>query len=366
MKDEQSHLQESFASFVAAARELEQSYAALRVQAAAVDLLLQQSNRALQQSLAEREAIFAALPIGLVSLRADGGVGTQNVEAERLIAAAQRAGVDLLGSEAGEVGFDGGLVRVQRIALATGELLLLEDRSRLEKLEGEVRRLDRLAGLSELALGVAHEIKNPLNGLLGFASLLQRSDDPKAMKRYAGKIGDGVRAVDDIVKGLLGFARPAQKPAHVATLRQVAERVAAAADLPRVRLLLEAASDGAFDAPVDADAVGRVLANLVRNALEAAPATLVRMQARRFVAGVELIVEDDGPGVPAHVAPTAFEPFVSTKERGTGLGLALSARVLSFLGGELELLNPGQPGARFRVRVPVIGATASTPLEAHA
>ncbi|MCB9877719.1 MAG: ATP-binding protein [Planctomycetes bacterium] len=367
MKDEQIHLRESFASFVAAARELEQSYAALRTQAAAVDLQLQESNRALQQSLAEREAMFAALPIGLVSLRVDGAVGTQNVEAERLIARASRAGVDLLGCAAGEVAFDGAAVRVQRVALADGELLLLEDRSQLQQLEREVHRLDRLAGLSELALGVAHEIKNPLNGLLGFASLLQRSEDPKAMKRYAGKIGDGVRAVDDIVKGLLGFARPAQKTAHMATLRQVAERVAAAADLPRVRLRLEPAADGAFDAQVDADAVGRVLANLVRNALEAAPATAVHMQARRLPGCVELIVADDGPGVPAHIAPTAFEPFVSSKERGTGLGLALSARVLSFLGGELELLNPGQPGARFRVRVPVIAeAAARQPLEAHA
>ena len=67
-------------------------------------------------------------------------------------------------------------------------------------------------------------------------------------------------------------------------------------------------------------------------------------------------MQDDGPGVAAEVAQNVFEPFVSTKQRGTGLGLALSTRVLSFLGGGLELLNPGQPGACFRVRMPVVAA----------
>ena len=116
---------------------------------------------------------------------------------------------------------------------------------------------------------------------------------------------------------------------------------------------------------VDADAVGRVLSNLIRNAIEAAPAVRMRIVASLRSGALELLVEDDGPGVPQDVAQTAFEPFVSTKERGTGLGLALSARVLSYLGGDLRLLNPGEPGARFRVTVPIV-ATAAAPAEATA
>jgi len=350
--DEKEILRDGFAQFVTAARELEAGYAALKKRAAAVDLELQASNRALQQSLAEREAVFSALPIGLVALRADGSQSSSNREAQRLIAKALDDGVDLVSHHAGEVTFTGGVVRVRRVDLPDGELVLIEDRSRLEELEGQVRRLDRLAGLSELALGVAHEIKNPLNGVKGFANLLERSDDQTVMKRYAGKISEGVRAVDDIVKALLGFARPADKPTSVAPLEHVIDRVALAANLPRMRWHLR----GATDTLVDADALGRVMANLIRNAVEAAPKVCLSIDATIKGSELELLVEDDGPGIAADVAKKVFEPFVSTKQRGTGLGLALSTRVLSFLGGGLELLNPGQPGARFRVRIPVVAA----------
>lgn len=350
--DESRILKEGFAQFVTAARELEAGYAALKQRAAAVDLQLQASNRALQQSLAEREAMFSALPIGVVALRADGTMGSSNREAERLLVAGQAAGVDLLQQLGGEVAFAEWVVRVQRVDLPHGELLMLEDRSRLQQLEHQVRRLDRLAGLSELALGVAHEIKNPLNGVMGFANLLERSTDMPTMHRYAGKISQGVRAVDDIVKALLGFARPSDKPTSAAPLEQVIERVAMAANLPRTRWQLR----GAADVSVDADALGRVLSNLIINAVEASPRARLQFEATVRSGELELLVQDDGPGVAAEVAQNVFEPFVSTKQRGTGLGLALSTRVLSFLGGGLELLNPGQPGACFRVRMPVVAA----------
>jgi len=348
-------LQDGFAQFVHAAQELEASYASLKQRASAVDVELQETNTALQQALAERDAMFSALPIGVVALRADGEVSTTNVEADRLVQAAAAAGEDLLQRPDGTVVFDGFVVRVRRVALPSGELVMLEDRSRIESPEREVRRLDRLAGLSELALGVAHEIKNPLNGVMGFANLLERSSDQDTMRRYAGKVSEGVRAVDDIVKGLLGFARPKGTPAVGEPLATVVERVAADAALPRSRWQLR----GAVDARVDADALGRVLSNLMRNAVEACPTVHVRVTATVAHGELDLLVEDDGPGVPHEVAQSVFEPFVSTKQRGTGLGLALSARVLSFLGGHLELLNPGQPGARFRVRVPVAASAAA-------
>ncbi|MCK5943632.1 MAG: hypothetical protein KAI24_16740 [Planctomycetes bacterium] len=357
MIEEHEILKDGFARFVQAAQELEASYAALKQRAEAVDIELQQTNRALEQSLAEREAMFSALPIGVVALRADGSTGTSNVEADRLVRAALEVGEDLLRRDDGSVVFGDYVVRVRRVALPAGELVMLEDRSRLEELEREVRKLDRMAGLSELALGVAHEIKNPLNGVMGFANLLERSDDKTSMRRYAGKISEGVRAIDDIVKALLGFARPKNKPIVCEPIEVVVERVTAACSLPRSRWRLR----GDSDARVDAEGLGRVLSNLVRNAVEAAPSTTIRMVAKVAHGELELLFEDDGPGVSREVAQTVFEPFVSTKQRGTGLGLALSTRVLSFLGGRLELLNPGEPGARFRIRVPV--ATTQAPTE---
>lgn len=350
MSDDRERLHEGFAQFVAAARELERSYAALKARADAVDLALQSTNQALQQALSERDAVFAALPIGLCALRADGSVASRNVEAERLCAAARGAGVELERRAAGEASFAGTAVRVRRVALPDGELVLLEDRSRVQELEREVHRLDRLAGLSELALGVAHEIKNPLNGVQGFAALLERSEDPAQMRRFAGKVVLGVRQVDEIVKALLAFARPEQRRGRVAAVADVVAEAAQAAGLPAPRVQLT----GRRDERVDADVLLRVLGNLFRNAVEAAPAVHVHVAAAVRLGRLELTVRDDGPGVPAHVGARVFEPFVSTKERGTGLGLSLCLRVLAFLGGDIELLNAGEPGACFRVRVPLL------------
>ncbi|MCU0867413.1 MAG: ATP-binding protein [Planctomycetes bacterium] len=353
MSADHEFLQRSFAEFTAAARELESGYAALKARAEAVDHELQCSNRALQQALQERDAVFTALPAGLCVQR-DGATVRRNPEAERLCALAAAAGVDLTAAAVGDVVIGSIAVRVQRVPLADGELVLLEDRSQVQQLERAVHRLDRLAGLSELALGIAHEIKNPLNGVMGFAALLVRSDDPATMRRFAGKVVQGVQQVDDIVKALLGFARPERHRGRAGTLAEIAAEAAHAAGLPLARLQLA----GARESRADADALVRVLTNLFRNAIEAAPAVRIELHAAVRGDRLELIVQDDGPGVPAEVGARVLEPFVSTKERGTGLGLPLCLRVLAFLGGDLELLNPGQLGARFRIRLPLLESAA--------
>lgn len=352
----EGELQQGFARFVAVADDLQRSYAALQARAAAVDLELQATNRALQHALAEREAIFAALPLGLVAVAADGAVRCCNQEAERLCNLAASQGLDLAGCAPGEFELRDGRVRVRRVALASGELVLLEDRSQVQELEHEVHRLDRLAGLSELALGIAHEIKNPLNGVMGFAALLERDPQGPNAVRHAQRIARGVRQVDEICRALLGFARPQRGMARTAPLHAVLAEAARTAGLPAGRWHLT--GDGAT--PVDAEALERVLSILLRNAVEAAPEVQVAVAAAARHGRLELVVRDNGPGLPADLGAKILEPFVSTKERGTGLGLPLAARVLSFLGGELEPLFDGAPGAAFRIRVPLARATART------
>ena len=349
MNVDQERLHAGFAQFVAAARELERGYAELKARAAAVDIELSQVNQALQQTLAEREAVFAALPIGLVVLRADGGVQSRNPEAERLCNLAEAAQQDLVHRADGDVAFLGCLVRVRRVPLPEGALVLIEDRSHVQRLEQRVHRLDRLAGLSELALGIAHEIKNPLNGVMGFAALLLRSEEPATMRRFAGKVVQGVQQVDEIVKAMLGFARPDRDRVRAATIGEIVAEAAQGAGVPAVRVRVLAGRDLRHDA----EALTRVLGNLFRNAVEAAPAAVLEVTATAHAGRLELIVQDDGPGVPTELADRVFEPFVSTKERGTGLGLPLCMRVLACLGGDLQLLNPGESGARFRVRLPL-------------
>jgi signal transduction histidine kinase len=183
------------------------------------------------------------------------------------------------------------------------------------------------------------------------------------MRRFAGKVVEGVRQVDQIVRSLLGFSRPDRGSCRIASIVEIVSEAAAGAGIAGASIRV----DGDRALRVDADVLLRVLTNLFRNAVEASPGVGIHVTAAARSGRLELLVADDGPGVPQGVGRRAFEPFVSTKERGTGLGLPLSARVLAYLGGDLELLNPGEPGARFRVRMPLaevpspaVGAAAVT------
>ncbi len=343
-------LRAGFDAFIEASHRLEQRYAELKARAAAVDEQLQATNRRLQQALLERDAIFAALPLGVVARRRDGSTTFQNGEAQRLCALAERVRVDLLAAGSGDHAIGDGGVRVRIAPMPDGDLLLLEDRSRIKELEREVHRLDKLAGLSELALGVAHEIKNPLNGAMGFAELLERAPDGDSARRYAQRIREGLQQVDEIVRSLLAFARPQAARGPLSTVAAVVAEAAAHAGVSPSRIELT----GDPQLRADGAALTRALAVLFRNAAEAGSADgIVKVVARATGGRLEITVEDDGPGVPKELATRVFEPFVSTKDRGTGLGLPLASRVLSFFGGELTLTNPGEKGARFCVRLPL-------------
>jgi signal transduction histidine kinase len=346
----QAELRMGFDAFIEAARRLEQSYAALKVRADAVDLQLAEANRALDRTLTEREAIFAALPMGLMAFAGDGELTWCNTEAKRLRELTELAGVNVAEAPEGDTSTNGLTVRVQRIDLEDrGKLVLVEDRSRLAHLEGEVDRLDRLAGLSELALGIAHEIKNPLNGVMGFASLMERSSDPNDSRRYAAKIHQGLSQVDSIVKALLAFARPEGKAGPVASVETIVVEAAICAGVPSSRVM----ATGDLQERAESGALVRVLDNLFRNSLEAGGEDVtLRVEVVAREREVEIEVTDDGPGISAELAQKVFEPFVSSKARGHGLGLALASRVVGFLGGGLELVNPGEAGAKFRVRIP--------------
>jgi signal transduction histidine kinase len=358
---EELDIRRGFAAFIEASERLEASYAELQARAVAVDLQLAASNQQLEQTLIEREMVFAALPVGLISLTKAGVCRWRNPEAERLSALVAAAGHDLVGIDAGQLEVGGLSVRVRHVAMPDGgSLLLVEDRSKVRQLEREVDRLDRMAGLSELALGIAHEIKNPLNGVMGFAALLQRSVAADKQRQYAARIAEGLGQVDGIVKALLAFARPADKVMQPAPIRLVLTEAAAAAGLPTTRIVTEYFGDADATMQVDAPVLVRVLSNLFRNSAEAGVDDVkIRVTCELAHPHLAITVQDDGPGVPVEVAERIFQPFFSTKDRGHGLGLALACRVLSFLDGGLELCNPGEPGARFRITTPVVASVAA-------
>ena len=211
---------------------------------------------------------------------------------------------------------------------------------------------EKLAGIGRLAAGVAHEINNPLAVILGYARLLRRKAD--------GPLAEDLQIIEDetlraklIVDGLLDLSRPLQIEPEPVDLRALCDDVVAR--LGEVRLLDGVAVEvtGAGGVAGQPQKLRQVVLNLVKNAAEAAgPGGRVEVAVAADADGARLHVSDTGAGLTAEARERLFEPFYTTKESGTGLGLALSKGIVEAHGGTIQVdAGPGS-GARFEVRLP--------------
>jgi signal transduction histidine kinase len=223
----------------------------------------------------------------------------------------------------------------------------------------------RLTALGKLATGLAHEIRNPLNGALLNVAFVERSLKSSGASadvlEAAHAVKHEIKRLAKLVTDFLEFARPRPVALDATSLRAVCERavqllsshlgetVTLRVDLPASDVLV----------PADKARLERVLVNLLENAVDAvAPkGGTVVLRARREPGHAWIEVEDDGPGIPDADAPV-FEAFYSTKPHGTGLGLAVAHRAVSDHGGTIEVESkPGR--TRFRVALPLAHQGAS-------
>jgi PAS domain S-box-containing protein len=254
-----------------------------------------------------------------------------------------------------------------------GVIGVFRDLTRVQQLEDRLRRSDRLAAIGKLAAGLAHEIKNPLTSLLTFSRhLSRRFEDPDFRAKFLSVVPRELERINTIVERLLELARPARltfKPLRLpALLERVLELYGDRLEAQSIRVL----RDWRRDVPavwVDQEALYRALVNLVANALDAMPRggtltlrvtwseaeTLVggRAAARR----VAVEVEDSGTGIEPADLDRVFNPFFSTKEGGTGLGLALTQKIIEDHGGSIDVRSAPGAGALFRIVLPLMPDT---------
>jgi len=246
------------------------------------------------------------------------------------------------------------------------ETLLAEVQSlgdELREKNKQLERRERLAALGEMAAGVAHEIRNPLGGIGLYASLLERDlADRPAQQEIARRISAGVQNLESIVRDILAFAGGAEPRFESTCLGAIVDAVVsqAAARIESGGIQLTVDGDLREErAHCDAGQIERALANLLFNAIDAAgeggQVWIRQERGRRERAGagrVAIVVEDNGPGVPAEIAGRIFNPFFTTKHLGTGLGLAIVHRIAEAHGGHVGVeLRPGG-GARFVLELP--------------
>jgi two-component system, NtrC family, sensor kinase len=209
---------------------------------------------------------------------------------------------------------------------------------------------EKLAGIGRLAAGVAHELNNPLQVILGYLSLDRDVPDRRLAEHLAAVEEEALRC-KDIVESLLELSRRGVEPAAV-DLRALCEDVAATLRVAMRPREVSLRVEGSASARGDRAKLRRVLFNLLKNAAEAAgPGGHVDVTIGSRGEMAEVAVRDSGPGLPADVRARLFEPFFTTKATGTGLGLAVSRAIALAHGGDIEAWN-AEPGAVFALRVP--------------
>jgi signal transduction histidine kinase len=214
---------------------------------------------------------------------------------------------------------------------------------------------ERWAAAGRVAAGVAHDLRNPLTGVLMMAQMLERDETDGKRREALSRIVAEVKRLESSVAELMGLASPGEpKKERVdlgAVVREAAESFRARAEHRGVAMEI----GGAAGATATADTlrVRRVLDNLLANALDATPAggRIRLVVSAREGGGAEVTVSDTGAGLPESVSARLFEAFNSEKPGGTGLGLATAKRLVDVMSGEISV-ETGEGGTTFSVKLP--------------
>lgn len=246
-----------------------------------------------------------------------------------------------------------------------GAVIILRDLTELKQLEAKVRRSEKLAAIGKLAASVAHEIRNPLSSIRGFAHLLAGvlSDSPKE-KKYADVMVQEVDRINRVVSDLLIFARPLELELRPTDICEMVEHVAALAGTGRDSGHVDIRTqcpEHMERVDIDGGLMTSVLFNLVLNAMQSMEDggqvdIGVSMNREGGARLLRLWVSDNGPGIPADRQKTIFEPFYTTREKGTGLGLAIAHKIVENHGGRIGIQSPAPgetAGSRFDIRIPL-------------
>jgi two-component system sensor histidine kinase HydH len=243
-----------------------------------------------------------------------------------------------------------------------GAVIILRDLREIKRLEEQIRRSEKLAAVGKLAAGVAHEIRNPLSSIRGFAQFLRHAlaERPKDQE-YAEIMVKEVDRMNMVVTDLLTFARPTDAELTPTDMKELLEHTLKLVEADAQGRGVEIhrnISEGLGDISVDANQVTQALLNLMLNGVQAMQEggnLEVGAAFDGFGSQLHIWVEDDGPGIAADHMDKIFDPFFTTREKGTGLGLAIVHTIVENHRGEIKVESPApekNKGTRFTISIP--------------
>ncbi|NLH51168.1 MAG: PAS domain-containing protein [Myxococcales bacterium] len=393
-------LQEAFEQFMLTSKAMEKAYGELQAKVEMLNLELEEKNRELSAQLVATERargqladVLASLGVAVAVFDEQGRLARLNQSGEELfgIDESQAAGMtmvelfavrfrDLSGLEVlrnhatllaeTEIGDPddptGRVLRVSThpmrgVGAGEGRILLADDVTETVQRRQAAERNQRLAAMGEMAVQIVHQIRNPMGSIELFASLLKRDlQDLPDKAELAGKVQQGIKSLNLIIGNLLSFAKGADPVIQPVDFQRLMADAVADLDQQFARHGVEVIVDlqpGAEVVYVDPELWRQAMLNLMINAVQAMKSGgVLRIAACRAAAGEapwwRVAVSDTGPGISVAVRERIFNPFFTTKERGTGLGLALVHNIVKAHNGAIEVDSVEGQGATFTITIP--------------
>lgn len=247
---------------------------------------------------------------------------------------------------------------------ALGALLTLHDSESMRQIENELEVSRRLADLGRLTSGVGHEVKNPINAIVVHLELLRdklaRNDS--SAQRHVDVIQNEIRRLDRVVQTLVDFSRPVELDLTVHDLRSLVTSVLtlAAPDLEQRSVqVISAMPEHPVYARVDADLIQQALLNVLLNGAQAmAEGGELKVELRQHGHEARIKISDQGCGIPREILDRIFNLYFTTKKDGSGIGLAMTYRILELHNGSIQVESVMDEGTQFTLRLP-----AASPVE---
>jgi len=368
-----SDLKAAFLAFGSMSEQLSGAFDALRDQVAQLRGELAAANDGKEHLAARLSALVNGLPGGVLVLDARGVIVEINPASVHLLgepllgqpftAVLARAAVDANASPEHTEMRTGRFVNLSRRALALGgEVVLLTDVTEAHLMQVFLNRQQRLLTMGELAAGLAHQIRTPLATALLYASQMTLPGrTPPDLSRCAEKTVGSLKQLDRLVNDMLAFAHggAAREIVSVSALLEQVAQWLRPAMRKGIRLTIRTQAPN-LTVRANAPSLVSAVLNLATNALQAARADLdLELLARRGADGrAQIVVSDNGPGIPSHVRDRIFEPFFTTRAQGNGIGLSIVKSVIEAHHGSVHLAEAGPgAGATFVIDLPA-GETA--------
>ncbi len=239
-----------------------------------------------------------------------------------------------------------------------GAILLLADLTEVRRLQTEIAFKEKMAAVGEMSAGLAHEMRNAMMAIVGYSKILKKGmEDKKQVQEIASSIASESENCETMLKRFLSFAKPAALTPEPLSLFEVGcsviGKLAPLADKKQISVI-DDFSESLPDLICDRTAVDQIMTNLLKNAIEASPEkglVYFRISHNTALNSFRIEIEDGGPGIAEENRIKVFSPFFTTKEDGTGLGLSIVKKLVSSMGGSVEIDMGHEIGCIFRVDI---------------